>query len=194
MPNSPLILASTSPYRRALLERLKLPFEVADPAIDESYKAGESPVVLALRLAREKALAVAGRFPNALIIGSDQVAVLDGQPLSKPGNHVNAVTQLRAMRGKRIEFLTALTVHDSARNQTSERLVPFAVCFRSYSDEQIERYLQLEKPYDCAGSAKAEALGIALIAKMEGEDSTALIGLPLIALIDLLAEHGFQVL
>ena len=194
MPNPPLILASTSPYRRALLERLRLPFEVADPAIDESYKAGESPVVLALRLAREKALAVAPRFPGALIIGSDQVAVLDGTPLSKPGNHSNATAQLRAMRGRRIEFLTALAVHDNGRNQTSERLVPFIVHFRNYSDEAIERYLQLEQPYDCAGSAKAEALGIALIARMEGDDPTALIGLPLIALTDLLAEHGFSVL
>lgn len=194
MPNPPLILASTSPYRRALLERLRLPFEVADPAIDESYKTGESPVVLALRLAREKALAVAPRYPGALIIGSDQVAVLDDKPLSKPGNHDNAVAQLRAMRGRRIEFLTALAVHDSGRNQSSERLVPFMVTFRNYSDEAIERYLQLEKPYDCAGSAKAEALGIALISKMEGDDPTALIGLPLIALIDLLAEHGFNVL
>ena len=189
-----LVLASTSPYRRALLERLRLPFTVARPEVDETPRHGEQPAALALRLSEEKALAVAAAHPDSLLIGSDQVAVLDGAPLSKPLSHANAVTQLRAMRGKEIEFLTGLAVHSTVTGQTHSRLVRYAVRFRNYSDEAIERYLRAEEPYDCAGSAKAEGLGIALIAGMAGDDPNALIGLPLIALVDLLAEHDFEVL
>lgn len=189
-----LVLASTSPYRRALLERLRLPFTVARPEVDETPRPGEQPAALALRLSEEKALAIASSHPDSLLIGSDQVAVLDGAPLSKPLSHANAVTQLRAMRGKEIEFLTGLAVHSTVTGQTRSRLVRYAVRFRNYSDEAIERYLRAEEPYDCAGSAKAEGLGIALIASMAGDDPNALIGLPLIALVDLLAEHGFEVL
>lgn len=189
-----LVLASTSPYRRALLERLRLPFTVARPEVDETPRPGERPAALALRLSEEKALAVAAAHPDSLLIGSDQVAVLDGAPLSKPLSHANAVAQLQAMRGKEIEFLTGLSVHSTVTGQTRSRLVRYAVRFRNYSDETIERYLRAEEPYDCAGSAKAEGLGIVLIAGMAGDDPNALIGLPLIALIDLLAEQGFEVL
>jgi len=177
-----------------LLERLAIPFNVASPNIDETPHAGETPVQLVDRLAREKAAAVASQFPEALIIGSDQVAVLDGKPLSKPGSHDPAVAQLRAMRGRTIEFLTGLAVHSTATGATHARVVPFSVEFRQYTDAEIERYLEIEKPYDCAGAAKAEGLGIALIRRMQGDDPNALIGLPLIALIDLLALHGCSVL
>jgi septum formation protein len=141
-------------------------------------------------LAREKALAVAQAHPNALIIGSDQVAVLDGEPLSKPGTHDRAVAQLRGMRGRRIEFLTGLAVHSTATGITHSRVIPFAVEFRRFSDAEMEAYLAAERPYDCAGAAKAEGLGIALIHRMQGDDPNALIGLPLIALVDLFAMHG----
>lgn len=194
MPPPLLVLASTSRYRRALLERLRLPFEVANPQVDETRHAGEAPAELAQRLARAKALAVASRFEDALIVGSDQVAVLGDAALSKPGTHENAVAQLRAMRGQRVTFQTALAVHRTRDGATRERLVPFHVEFRNYSDDAIERYLRTEQPYDCAGSAKAEGLGIALIRRMSGDDPTALIGLPLIALTELLAELGSPVL
>ncbi|MFO7189635.1 MAG: Maf family nucleotide pyrophosphatase [Pseudomonadota bacterium] len=189
-----LVLASTSPYRRALLERLRLPFEVTKPEVDETPLPDEAPDALALRLAEAKARAQAAQFPDALLIGSDQVAVLDGRPLSKPMTHDNAVRQLRLMRGKEIAFLTGLAVHNAATGRTLSRLVPYHVRFRDFSDDVIERYLRAEQPYDCAGSAKAEGLGIALIAGMRGDDPNALIGLPLIALVDLLNEHGYQVL
>jgi len=190
MPRPVLVLASTSPYRRELLARLRMPFEVAAPGVDETSHPGERPAALVERLAREKALAVAGAHPGALIIGSDQVAVLNGEPLSKPGTHDRAVAQLRGMRGRRIEFLTGLAVHSAPTGVTHSRVVPFAVEFREFSDAEIEAYLQAERPYDCAGAAKAEGLGIALIRRMEGDDPNALIGLPLIALVDLLAMHG----
>lgn len=189
-----LVLASTSPYRRALLERLGLPFKVASPGVDEAPLPGEPPDALAMRLAQAKAIAVAGAHPGSLIIGSDQVAVLDGEVLGKPGNHANAVKQLRRLSGKTARFLTALCVHDSSSGQSRSRLVPFEVDFRPLDDQTIENYLRREQPYDCAASAKAEALGIALIARMSGEDPNALIGLPLIALVDLLGEHGVKVL
>ena len=194
MDRPSLVLASTSIYRRALLERLRVPFEVAKPEVDESPLPGETPATLALRLAQAKAKAVAPLYPKALIIGSDQVAILDGIPISKPGNHENAVAQLRAMRGKAIKFLTALAIYNSANDQIVSRLVPFTVEFRNVSDECIERYLRTEQPYDCAGSAKSEGLGIALIRRMSGDDPNALVGLPLIALVDLLEEQGFSVL
>lgn len=193
MSRPPLVLASTSLYRRALLERLRVPFEVARPEVDESPLSGESPADLCLRLARAKAHAVAAGFPQALIIGSDQVAVLHGQAISKPGTHENALVQLRAMRGQRIEFLTALAVYDARNRRMVDRLVPFSVEFRDFTDEVIEKYLRIEQPYDCAGSAKAEGLGIALIRRMHGDDPNALIGLPLIALVDLLAELGYPI-
>lgn len=189
-----LVLASTSPYRRALLERLEMPFSVVKPDADETPRPGEAPDALALRLSCDKALSVARNHQDALIIGSDQVAVLDGRILGKPGNHPNATAQLRALSGRTANFLTGLCVHHSGTGLTRTRLVPFEVTFRQLDDRTIENYLAREQPYDCAASAKAEALGIALIARMKGDDPNALIGLPLIALIDLLLEHGQRVL
>jgi len=185
-----LILASTSPYRRELLGRLRLPFETLSPGVDEAPRPGEAAADLVLRLAREKAAAIAARAPDALVIGADQVAVLDGIPLSKPGTHDNAVVQLRSMRGRCISFLTAVAVSHGATGATVARLVPTDVHFREFDDATIEAYLRAEQPYDCAGSAKIEALGIALVRRLDGTDPTALIGLPLIALVDLLAEFG----
>ena len=189
-----LVLASTSPYRRSLLERLGLPFTVASSGVDETPQPGEAPEALAMRLAQAKAAAVAIDHPGALIIGSDQVAMLDGDVLGKPGNHANAVAQLRRLSGRTARFLTALCVRDAASGKALSRLVPYEVSFRPLDEPTIENYLRREQPYDCAASAKAEALGIALIARMSGDDPNALIGLPLIALIDLLGEHGFKVL
>ncbi len=167
-----------------------MPFETASPDVDESEKTGESPSVTALRLAEAKARAVAPRFPEALIIGSDQIAALGDLRLNKPLIHDVAVEQLKAARGKTVTFHTALCLFDAASGEASSRMVSSTVLFREYSDVQIERYLRLEQPYDCAGSAKAEGLGIALIAKLDSDDPSALIGLPLIALTDLLAAHG----
>ena len=189
-----IILASTSKYRRELLARLRLPFEVAAPQVDEAALPAESPPDTASRLAQSKAGAVAARFPQAIVIGSDQVAVLEGTTLGKPGNHANAVRQLKAMRGREVVFHTALCLCNFASGRSETRVVPFYVRFRDYSDAQIERYLQLEQPYDCAGSARCEGLGIALIAEMRGSDPNALIGLPLIALTEMLAALGVSVL
>jgi septum formation protein len=195
MPPFPqIVLASTSQYRRALLARLGLPFEVASPGVDETPLANELPEATARRLAEAKASAVAERFPQAIVIGSDQVAVLDGIPLGKPGNHGNALRQLQAMRGKEVAFHTALCLCHAASGRTATRVVPYHVRFRDYSDAQIERYLEREQPYDCAGSARCEGLGIALIAEMRGADPNALIGLPMIALTEMLAEQGVSVL
>ena len=191
-PGPRLVLASTSPYRRALLQRLGIAFSVADPAVAEERREGEAPQDMAKRLAEAKARAVAGRFPDGFIIGSDQVAVCGDEILGKPVTHDNAVRQLRAVSGREAVFHTAVCVH-SAR-VTGVRVVPCRVAFRKLDDALIGRYLAKEQPYDCAGSAKAEGLGIALIAKMESEDPTALIGLPLIALVDLLREQGVDVL
>lgn len=194
MPRRPLVLASTSPFRRELLGRLRLPFEVDDPAVDESAPPGEHPETTALRLAEAKARAVAGRHPEALIIGSDQVACVDGEVYGKPGTHERAVEQLRRLRGRRINFFTGLCLLDSQTGIARVRGVPTWVSLRNASDAEIENYLQLEKPYNCAGSAKSEGLGIALIEKLEGDDPNALIGLPLIALCDLLREFDYSVL
>ena len=195
MPSTPpIVLASTSRYRRELLARLGLPFEVVSPQVDETALPNEAPPDTARRLAEAKARAVAGRFPKAIVIGSDQVAVLEGTTLGKPGNHANALRQLKAMRGKEVAFHTALCLCHAASGQAQTRVVPFYVRFRDYSDAQIERYLQREQPYDCAGSARCEGLGIALIAEMRGEDPNALIGLPLIALTEMLAAQGISVL
>jgi septum formation protein len=188
-----LVLASTSAYRRELLARLGLPFEIAAPQIDETPLPAESCADTALRLAAAKARAVASRYPGALIIGSDQVADLDGMPLGKPGTHLRACAQLRAASGRSVIFHTALALLHSDSGRLHSRVVPTRVLFRSLSDAQIESYLQRERPYDCAGSAKAEGLGIALLGRLEGEDPTALIGLPLIALVDLLAAEGIDV-
>ncbi len=189
-----LILASTSRYRRSLLERLGLPFSVADPGIPEERRPGEPPETMARRLAESKALAVAGRFADALIIGCDQTAVKDGEVLGKPGNRENAERQLRALSGAEVTFHTAVCVHNTSTGVSRVRLVPCRVIFRKLSQRTVDRYLAREQPYDCAGSAKSEGLGIALIQKIDGEDPNALIGLPLIALVDLLHEQGLDVL
>ena len=194
MKQPQLVLASTSKYRRELLARLGLPFEVASPHVDETALPKEAPQDTARRLAEAKARAVAARFPQAIIIGSDQVAVLEDLPLGKPGDHATALRQLKAMRGKEVAFHTALCLCNAASGQVQTRIVPFYVRFRDYSDAQIERYLQREQPYDCAGSARCEGLGIALIAEMRGADPNALIGLPLIALTEMLAAQGVSVL
>ncbi len=188
-----IVLASTSRYRRELLGRLRIPFSVADPRVDETALPGEAPEATAVRLACAKALAVANGQADAQIIGCDQVAVAGGMILGKPGNHENAVRQLRELSGREATFYTALCLHDTGTGRTSTRVVPYRVKFRTLDEAAIERYLAREQPYDCAGSAKSEGLGIALIERMEGEDPNALIGLPLIALVDLLAEHGVQV-
>ena len=189
-----LVLASASRYRRELLERLRLPFEWVSPEVDESANAGESPAETALRLSILKAKAVAWRFAGALVIGCDQVAWCDGVRLDKPGNHANALRQLEWMSGKTTTFETAVSVLDVTTDEVRSRLVPCRVTLRELSRAQIESYLLREQPYDCAGSAKAEGLGIALIAQMETSDPTSLIGLPLIALTELLAEAGMPVI
>ncbi|MET0680336.1 MAG: Maf family nucleotide pyrophosphatase [Burkholderiales bacterium] len=189
-----LILASTSPYRRELLARLRLPFETLSPGVDETPRTGETPAALAVRLAEEKAHAIAARHPEAIVIGGDQVAVLDGRALSKPEAHANAVAQLRAMRGRTVTFLTAVAVEHGASGQKRARLVPCDVQFRAFPEEAIEPYLRADRPYDCAGSAKIDSLGIALVERLDGDDPTALVGLPLIALVAMLGELGLDVL
>ncbi len=188
----PLILASTSVYRRELLSRLKLPFDVAAPGVDETPVAGETPPDLALRLALAKAEAVARMRPDAVIIGSDQVADLDGAPIGKPHVHERAVAQLRAMSGRTVVFQTAVAVVRPQTGFARTLLAPVRVRFRALDDEHIERYLQAEKPYDCAGSARSESLGIALLETIESDDPTALVGLPLIRTCTLLLEAGID--
>jgi septum formation protein len=189
-----LVLGSTSPYRRELLARLRLPFDVASPEVDEAPLPSESPRDLACRLALAKAHAVADRFPAAVVIGSDQVADLNGQSLGKPGNHARAVIQLRQMSGRSVIFQTAVAVvcHDSGFAQVD--LAQVRVKFRPLSEEEIEAYLRAETPYDCAGSAKSEGLGIALLASIDSDDPTALVGLPLIRTCRLLRAAGIDVL
>jgi septum formation protein len=190
----PLVLASTSPYRQELLQRLQLPFEVALPHTDETPLAGEAPEQTALRLAEAKARAVAERFPAALIIGSDQVASLDGTIYGKPGTHERAVAQLQALRGRTINFFTGLCLFNSASGHTQTIGVPTLVTFRDLDDAEIEHYLRREQPYNCAGAAKSEGLGVALIASQRGDDPSALIGLPLIALCSMLRVEDVAVL
>ena len=187
-----IVLASTSPYRRALLTRLRLPFEVQAPAVDESALPREPVRATALRLAQAKAQAVADFCSNALIIGCDQIAELDGQCLGKPGTHERAIAQLKSMRGKDVVFHTALALlnTESGAMQTAE--VPTTVRFRDYADREIERYLELERPYDCAGSAKIEGLGIVLVERAAGDDPSALIGLPLMRLAEMLRKEGVE--
>jgi septum formation protein len=186
----PLVLGSTSPYRRELLSRLGLPFDVAAPEVEETPQPGETPAALAQRLALAKARAVAARFPSALVIGSDQVADLAGEPLGKPGNHERAVAQLRRLSGRTVVFQTALAVVCAETGFERADLAPVRVVFRPLDDEAIERYLRAERPYDCAGSAKSEGLGIALLERIDSDDPTALVGLPLIRTCQLLRAAG----
>ena len=193
MPPQPrLILASTSRYRRELLSRLRLPFDVVSPEVDEAPESGERPEALAQRLAVAKARAVAALHPSAIIIGSDQVADLDGASIGKPGNHERATAQLTMMSGRTVVFHTAIAVLCNARAFAATAIVPVTVRFRTLAATEIERYLRAEQPYDCAGSAKCETLGIALLAAIESDDPTALVGLPLIRICDLLRRAGID--
>jgi septum formation protein len=198
MPNTPLprplILGSTSPYRRELLQRLRLPFEVVRPEVDETPHAGELPMALAQRLAMEKALAVARQHPQAVVIGSDQVADLDGEPLGKPGSHERAVAQLQRMSGHTVVFQTAVAVVCIESGFAEQALAQVKVQFRQLSDAAIETYLRAEAPYDCAGSAKSEGLGIALLERIDNQDPSALVGLPLIHTCRLLRAAGLPLL
>lgn len=187
-----LILGSTSPYRRELLARLKIPFEVVSPLVDETVNPGESSQALAMRLALAKAWAVARQFPQAVVIGSDQVADLNGRTLGKPGNHANAVAQLQAMRARTIHFETAVAVVCVGLDFESVETEAVEVRMRDLSDDEIERYVQLEPAYDCAGSAKCEGLGISLMTAIRSDDATALIGLPLIKTAQLLRRVGID--
>lgn len=187
-----LILGSTSRYRRELLSRLRWPFDVQSPDVDETPWAGEQPVDLARRLALAKAREVATRFPDAVVIGSDQVADLNGDCIGKPGTHERAVAQLQRMSGRSVVFQTAVAVVRLSSGYEAAALVPVTVRFRTLSDAEIEHYLRLEQPYDCAGSAKSEALGIALLASLESSDPTSLVGLPLIATCELLRGAGID--
>lgn len=189
-----LILASSSLYRRQLLERLRLPFAICAPQVDEAAHSGESARDTALRLAQAKAQAVAQRYPDDLIIGSDQVAVLDAMALGKPGSHEAALAQLKLVRGRPVLFHTALCLLDASTGRSQIEDVATLVRFRNYTDAQAARYLKLDEPYDCAGSAKIEALGVALVDCVESNDPTALIGLPLIALVSMLQRAGVEVL
>ena len=190
----PLVLASSSAYRRTLLERLHLPFICQAPQIDESALPGESAEQLVRRLAEQKARALAGQYPRHLIIGSDQAATLaDGRILGKPHDFARAREQLRAASDSSVTFYTGLCLYNSQSGQSQVACIPFTVHFRALDDARIERYLRLEQPYDCAGSFKSEGLGVSLFRSTEGEDATSLIGLPLIRLIDMLLAEGVQV-
>lgn len=193
-PNRTLILGSTSRYRRELMSRLHLPFEVASPEVDETPRPGEAPREIALRLALNKARAVAARFPQAVVIGSDQVADLAGQALGKPGDHTRATVQLRSMRGQTVVFQTAVAVVCQETGFEEVDIAPVEVRFRDLTDAEIETYLQAEQPYDCAGSAKSEGLGIALLASIHNDDPTALVGLPLIRTCRMISAAGIRVL
>ena len=185
-----LILASSSPYRKEMLQRLGLPFDCISPDIDETPMGHESPAQLALRLSKDKAAAVAAQYPGALVIGSDQVATFDGQPIGKPGSFERAFAQLRQLSGKTVEFHSALCVTDDARTELDD--IVTHCTFRTLSDDEIRTYLRRETPYDTAGSAKAEGLGIALMDSMRSDDPTAIIGLPLIALSRMLRSFGLN--
>jgi septum formation protein len=193
-PQRKLVLGSTSVYRRELLERLRLPFSVAAPHVDETPQPGETPAALARRLALAKARAVAEQYPDCIVIGSDQVADLHGQPLGKPGIHERAIAQLQAMRGQTVIFQTAVAVVCLASGFVQEDLAAVKVQFRDLSDAEIEHYLQAEKPYDCAGSAKSEGLGISLLDAIDNDDPTALVGLPLIRTCRMLRAAGLDLL
>ncbi|MFN0316862.1 MAG: Maf family protein [Burkholderiales bacterium] len=188
----PLILASTSPYRRELLSRLGIPFETRSPKVDETEASRELPMDTALRLAEDKARAVAQLFPEAVVIGADQIAEVNGTRLNKPGEHAQAVRQLRQMSGQEVLFHSALAVLCLATQKSEKDIVPITVHMRTLGDDQIERYLRTEKPYDCAGSAKVEGLGITLVRAIDSKDPTALIGLPLIRLSEMLRGFGYE--
>lgn len=194
MNSQQLVLASTSVYRSELLARLRIPFQTAAPEVDETPLAEESAKQTSRRLSREKARAVASQYPDALIIGSDQVALLGNQQLGKPLSHDNAVRQLRSMRGQTVTFYTALTLFNARTEDTQTEVAINRVKYREITDAQIESYLHKEQPYHCAGSAKSEGLGIALISSMEGDDPNALVGLPLILLINMLLKQGVEIL
>ncbi len=199
LPLPPLVLASSSPWRKNLLQRLGLPFQCASPDVDESPLPGESASDLVERLARAKAEALADRFPQHLIIGSDQAAALDDSNtgktiLGKPGNHQNACQQLARCSGRAVTFYTGLALHDSRSGHTTSLCEPFVVHFRTLSDQEIDQYLRIEQPYHCAGSFRMEGLGIVLFDRLEGRDPNTLVGLPLIALIDELRARGINVL
>lgn len=194
MNSQPLVLASTSIYRSQLLAKLQIPFSTSAPKVDETPLLGESAEQTSRRLSQLKAEAAATSHPNALIIGSDQVALLGEQQIGKPLTHDNAVTQLRLMSGKTVIFYTALSLLNAATQEMQTDVVTTRVSFRELHDNEIERYLRKEQPYHCAGSAKSEGLGIALISRIEGDDPNALIGLPLIRLIDMLNKQGISVI
>ena len=189
-----LILASSSEFRRQLLQKLLIPFNSISPKIDETALDGEKPHQTALRLAQEKAKKIGAEYPHALVIGCDQVATLDGEQLGKPLNHQNATKQLQTMRGREVTFHSALCLYNAATGNMQVEVVPYLVRFRQLTEEQIENYLTKEQPYQCAGSAKSEGLGIALMERMIGEDPNALIGLPLIKLITMLQNEGVNVI
>ena len=193
-PIMDIILASTSPYRRALLQRLQLPFSCVDPQTEEKAVAGETPADMAKRLALAKARAVAARYPDALVIGSDQVASIDERVMGKPGNHEAALDQLRASSGREVLFHTALALLHIEGDLEQFHVEPFSAFFRKLDENALDNYLRREQPYDCAGSFKCEGLGIALFDKLQGRDPTSLEGLPLIALAGMLATAGVDVL
>lgn len=190
--NPKLVLASSSPFRKSLLERLQIPFEAVNPDIDEAPSIGESPEDLVERLAREKAKAIASIYQDALIIGSDQVALHGDRIIGKPHSHENAVAQLRTASGKKIQLFTGLALINTSSKTIQSDVVPYTVHFKELSDHVIESYLRKEKPYNCAGSVRAEGLGIALLKRFEGDDPNALIGLPLIRLVSMLEKEGFN--
>ena len=189
-----LILASSSPYRRELLERLRIPFEIMPPELDETPLAGETPQQLTERLAIAKARTIADRERQALVIGSDQVAVYNGSIVGKPHSHERAVEQLRAASGKVVTLYTGLALINAATGRTQCEVIPYRVTFRPLTDELIESYLRKEQPYACAGSVRSEGLGIALLEKFEGDDPNTLIGLPLIRLVRMLENEGVRVI
>ena len=190
---TPIVLASSSPYRRQLLERLGIPFSVASPDVDETPRTGEAPDAQVRRLAETKARAVAAAHRAALVIGSDQLAAMEGVVFGKPGDHAGATQQLRRMRGRAVTFYTGLCLHHSGSGATVTDCVPFVVSFREYSDAEIERYLAREQPYGCAGSFMSEGLGIGLVKSLRGDDPSALIGLPLIRLGEMLRAAGVSI-
>ena len=189
-----LILASSSPYRRELLERLQIPFEVMAPEVDETPHPGETPEKLVKRLAIEKAQKIAGQKPGAMVIGSDQVAIYDGRIVGKPHSHDKAVEQLRSASGKTVTLYTALALVNADTQRLQCEVIPYRVTFRPLTEAQIKTYLHKEQPYSCAGSVKSEGLGIALLEKFEGDDPNTLIGLPLIRLVRMLENEGIKII
>jgi len=188
-----LVLASTSPFRRELLQRLGIAFKTFAPDVDETRQQDENPDALVLRLSEAKARAGASQVPDALIIGSDQVAVCGGEVLGKPGNHEAACAQLARLSGQQVSFLTGLCLYDAACDTVQVDLIPYEVVFRQLTDQQIDRYLNIEQPYNCAGSFKSEGLGVSLFESMQGDDPNALIGLPLIRLTSWLNAKGIDI-